>query len=260
MQQEIIGALVGYCDRHGTFKAQDIEAGSVLPRWLERYMRDGNEGVHLGGLLRESRCPRCEREQEIRRRLDAAQIPARFKGATLDAYRAEVPGQRRALDVARDYVARFRQHRERGTSLVLHGRPGTGKTMLTCAILRALAEAGWWVRFVAAADLVREVWAARGVRRAVDAPSEAEVLGEFASWALLVIDEIALKPYTDAERATLDEVIDRRYREMRPTVITSNHDLDGIAEHLGGRALDRLTDAGGIAVRFDWQSWRGREA
>jgi DNA replication protein DnaC len=53
------------------------------------------------------------------------------------------------------------------------------------------------------------------------------------------------------------DVINRRYRDLHPTILLSNLDRDGLRAYLGERSFDRLRE-GGIVVPFDWESYRGR--
>ena len=55
------------------------------------------------------------------------------------------------------------------------------------------------------------------------------------------------------------DVIDGRYRNMLPTIIASNLNMDGIKECVGERCVDRMREDGGKVVAFDFESQRGKK-
>ncbi|MCY1283278.1 DNA replication protein DnaC [compost metagenome] len=87
--------------------------------------------------------------------------------------------------------------------------------------------------------------------------SEASIMAELAKVDLLLIDELGAQGGTEFERQSLHQIIDTRYRNMLPTIITSNLPGGELSAYIGDRALDRLRENGGQAVAFDWESARG---
>jgi DNA replication protein DnaC len=87
--------------------------------------------------------------------------------------------------------------------------------------------------------------------------SERDVLEELSSFDLLVIDEVGAQSGSTYELGVLHEVIDRRYQLVLPTVVVSNLVTVDLARYIGDRALDRLRQAGGQAIGFNWVSARG---
>lgn len=218
-----------------------------------------------------SKCPGCEKEaaaqkqlqeererqeQRIKAFIDAAQIPLRFNTKTLEGFQAESGEQRTALELSRAYVDNFPDNLAAGRCLLFCGKPGTGKTHLGCGILRALAAQGARVRYATAGEVIRmlrETW------RENAKETEADVLKRIFGLHLLLIDEVGVQFGSDAEKVQLFEVIDGRYRALRPTIIISNLDLKGLTEYLGERAIDRLWENGGGMTVFKGKSWRSTQ-
>ena len=215
-----------------------------------------------------SKCPECasaaEREAVERSRLeaaaalerrhtrmlDAARIPQRFRGRSFDNFDADTPAKTHALTVARDYAERFADIAEKGGGLIFSGRPGTGKSHLAGAILQSLMTVD--VRYVTCMDLIRAI---RETWRKDSEKTESQMLGYFESLDLLVIDEIGMQYGTDGEQTILFDILDRRYREVRPTILLTNQDRDGFAQFVGERTFDRLKETCRW-VPFDWESYR----
>lgn len=216
-----------------------------------------------------SRCPACEaermaaeRHQEAERKaqehkahmerlLDQACIPQRFIGRTLDSFRAETDAQQTALEIASRYVSDFAAHEKKGTGLIFSGLPGTGKSHLAVAILQALMPAKCGI-YTTCMSVIRNV---RGTWRKDSERSEQDVLNAYCEADLLVIDEVGVQYGTDGEQTILFDVIDRRYREMMPTIILTNQAKAGFKEFIGDRSFDRLVEVSRW-VPFDWPSYR----
>jgi DNA replication protein DnaC len=99
---------------------------------------------------------------------------------------------------------------------------------------------------------VRETWQRDSDR------SEAKVIQEYTNYDLLILDEVGVQFGSDGELTQLTDLIDRRYRDLKPTLVISNCDAEGLERFLGQRAVDRFSENGGRIVVFDWKSWRGR--
>jgi DNA replication protein DnaC len=216
-----------------------------------------------------SRCQKCEEE---RRRKDqetekqrmheehiaslvrAACIPDRFFPKTLDDYKATTAGERDALSVAKNYGEEFADHLAAARCLVFCGSPGTGKTHLACAIAKSVAQSGRSTRYFTVQELIRSI---RATWQPGRLDSEETVLRRLRELDLLVLDEVGVQFGTEAERTQLTEVMDMRYRAMKPTLVVSNCTRSELKKYLGERIADRLRENDGKVVIFDWPSRRG---
>lgn len=218
-----------------------------------------------------SGCPACKAEEE-RRAHEAAQaarqaamkhqieemlvqaaIPQRFVGKTLDSYRAENDGQRKALEVCRSFAENFDRHLKTGASLVMSGLPGTGKSHLAGAILQAILPryVGAYMTLMDLIRMLRDTW------RRDSEMTESQMLAKLQELPLLVIDEVGVQYGTDGERAILFDVLDRRYRGIRPTILMTNLGKEDFRAAVGDRVFDRLTETARW-LPFDWPSFRAQ--
>lgn len=250
--QTELGSQDRSCPQHGSFTAR-------------------GRALRIGKISRDvwSRCPLCAQAEEAKSILTATQvrndieqarvekilkqsaIPARFIGKTLSNYRTENAEQERAMRLCRRYVDHFDTVLAKGSTLIFLGAVGNGKTHLACAVLQALMPK-YVGAYTTTMDLVRKLrgsWGGRG-------GSEADVLVELAELPLLVIDEIGVQFGSDAERIHLHDVMDRRYRDMRPTILITNLDDASFQGYIGDRVYDRLTEIGTWA-NFTGKSGRG---
>lgn len=225
----------------------------------------GRREVVIDGVARIGKC-RCQRVPDRVALYNAAGVPARHAECTFESFQAEVQGDRDPGPAKRRvsiWVANFKPG-SGNRGLVIHGRPGRGKTHLLCAAVRELVfRHGIPVRFVEFTHLLSRI------REGIDRnDGEATTLTPLVQVPVLAIDELGKGRKTDWEQAILDELITRRYNtggvllastnfpwrapERRGERTLATGGAEGLGERLGERAMSRLTEtceeieAGGI--------------
>lgn len=191
------------------------------------------------------------RRASVEKMLSQTAIPERFLSRTFDNWVVQSEGQAHALRVAQEYVANFDSHLANGLSLIFSGATGNGKSHLAAAILQGILprHVGVYITFMGMIRLIRETWHPSSARR------ESEVIAELGSLPLLVLDEIGVQYGTEAEHTLLFEVMDRRYRDQKPSILLTNQNKDGFKHFVGDRVYDRMTETARW-INFDWPSFR----
>lgn len=232
------------CPEHGAYQSRHIfgRVWSQCPQCTqaERERQQAEEAE------RERR----RAEEEHRQMIAASCVPARFTGRTFSNFVADTPQKVHALSVVRDFAEQFDANSRAGRGLILAGMPGTGKSHLAGAALLSLLPRR--VRYLTCLDLIRAV---RDTWRRDSERSEVELLAYLERLDLLCIDEVGVQYGTDGEQTILFDVLDRRYREVRPTIIITNQDKAGLKSFIGDRSFDRLVETSRW-VPFDWPSYR----
>lgn len=177
-------------------------------------------------------------------RYGAANVPARYR---LTETIAKDPGWVKVYKRARDLVGRA------GSLVVLTGDRGTGKTHLACELIRAACWNGQTARYETWADICRR-WRESLVG---DDESERRVVNELSRYGLLVIDEIDVAKDGDFGDRSMRELIDRRYRNLRSTVMLSNLSVEALAKKLDPSILSRMQECGEI-IPCAWPSFRAK--
>lgn len=241
------------CAEHGEFKSRGIlfpgrDASTI--RWAMCPTCADIEREKTEAADREKEAQ--EAQDRMERRLGEAGIPLRFKAKDFASYVAGNDKQEKALAVAMEFAQNFGDHLKKGTVAVFSGLPGTGKSHLAIAIAQTVMKDGTalYTSAIDAVRMVRDTWR-KGSER-----TETQVLQLLATVDLLVLDEIGVQYGTEAEQVTLFDIIDKRYRDMMPTILLTNLNKSGVKAFLGDRSFDRLRE-GGIWVTFDWDSHRG---
>jgi DNA replication protein DnaC len=111
-------------------------------------------------------------------------------------------------------------------NIIVTGMTGTGKTYLGCAFAHLACRKGYRALYRKASRLFSELALARADG------SHLRVLAKLARVDVLVLDDWAMAPVSDAERRDLLEVLDDRYG-TRSTIVTSQLSHKRWHEHIG---------------------------
>ncbi|MFM9108600.1 MAG: ATP-binding protein [Chloroflexota bacterium] len=120
--------------------------------------------------------------------------------------------------------------------LFLHGRCGVGKTHLAVAAAKEIQRQNANVIFAVVPDLLDHL------RATFDPASGAAYDDRFTlirGAFLLVLDDLGTENTTPWAREKLYQIINHRYNERLPTIITSNQDQAKLDERIVSRLLDR---------------------
>ncbi|MFS2047526.1 ATP-binding protein [Variovorax sp. Varisp41] len=196
-------------------------------------------------------------EEALQRRIAQSGLVGRFLSATFDNFAAVDPAQVRAATMCRDFAENVEG---RTGGLWLIGPPGTGKTHLGSAMVNHVIRQKRWAAILSAREIVRMLRATWGNRHSRnnghDAPqTEAEVIQDLGTCALLVLDEVGVSFGSESETVQLFDVLDLRYKNQLPTVLLSNLPASELKPVLGDRAYDRLRE-GAVMVPCNWASHR----
>lgn len=163
-------------------------------------------------------------------------IPQRFHGKSL----ANLTGVADKIGAGKEALAV-------GKSIFITGGCGTGKTHLALGLLLWWSGVRWetpafdnrvWrsVALTSWIELLLELKRGFGAGR-----SEAEMLEKYDK-EMFVLDDLGAERISEWSRETCYALLDRRYRHVRQTIITSNLDLNGIAKTFDDRIASRIVE------------------
>ena len=157
----------------------------------------------------------------------------------------------------------FEAPKRRG--FILSGTNGVGKTSLAVSVANHLLETCRPVVYVRLDDF----WAALRERYqnketyeyAGDAEDEAEVMRLYQRAPVLILDEFTPDKLTEWKLNTVHQLIDYRYTNAMPTLITTNTRYEDFRDLWGGTTGDRLLamshwiEMGGLNLRPVAEKW-----
>ena len=137
--------------------------------------------------------------------------------------------------------------------LFLCGLPGgTGKTHLAVSVLLELKRRRFSGGFASAQELIMEC---RDCFHGDNDNNVSSILGRYSDADTLLLDDLGAEKSTDFVRETIGVLIDRIYRDDKLLIVTSNLDLNALAQKLDDRIADRLVEMC-LAIKFTGGSYR----
>ena len=160
-------------------------------------------------------------------------VGKRFLTATFENFeRQRMP---KAYDIALGFAEKFDEND--GEGLLFTGDVGTGKTHLAAAIAnKIIRKYSATVEFVSYTEVLADMRAAFS-----NHSEEAYLLEERMRKAgLLVIDDLGKEKPSPFTNELLYRVVNGRYKDKLPMIITSNHGVESLSERLDYPVFSRL--------------------
>jgi len=228
--------------------------------WLEP------ECVCTGAVQEKKRKEEEEKEKELQRQkkekieklFQDSRLSLRFRNRTFDNFEV-TDSNRKAYEISKKYAEGFEKYRERGMGLIFTGPYGTGKTHLACAIAIKLMNSGIPVivgTLISLLEKIKQSWRDRSV-------DEWEVIDIYSKVDLLVIDDLGKERPSEWALEKLYSIINDRYENMMPVIITSNFSGDSFINRLTvkdndstGRAIQSRLNEICSGIYLDGEDWR----
>lgn len=163
---------------------------------------------------RAERADRELRERRVAEKVEAAGVARRFRGA------------RTSIPEIGDFLAGFDPRG--GDGLYITGRVGSGKTHAASALARALVYRGASVIMTTTLDMLDSIQATYG-----RGASQAGGVSRYAGCDLLILDDLGKENGSGWALTTIFQVVNARYQDMRPVVVTSQYPPTALARRLG---------------------------
>ena len=220
-----------------------------------------------------------QREAEAARRMatrvqeivGASGMHNRFLRRTFETFHPTAENQR-ALRACKAYADNFRDKlphddAEPGRNgLFITGPKGTGKTHLAAAIANQLMQQGTAVICMTMIDLLDRIKQTYEKQKQWGI-SEGAVLNTYKEVPLLIIDDMGKEPATEWAVSKIYAIINARYEEYLPTIITTNYSDSELVKRLTPKesgdsttadaTIDRLREMC-AAIVTTGDSWRSK--
>lgn len=156
--------------------------------------------------------------------------------------------------------------KERTDNILIHGtNAGTGKTHLAVALLKYIGvnypvneldkqysgRLSSDIEFVFFSELMMKI---RSTFKESSSESESDIIKRYSNIPYLIIDDIGAEKNSEYVISVLYLILNNRYQNMLPTIVTTNMDSKGIAESYHQRIVSRL--ASGFIVKLEGKDRR----
>jgi DNA replication protein DnaC len=153
-------------------------------------------------------------------------IPGRYYDAVFDDLNIDPD----ITEQLANWIGRI-QNCETNGSLILFGGVGTGKTWTATAVLRELQSTTMKPLVTSSTKMLRKL-----------RPEGGGDLDDYIKAHYLLIDDLGAERGSEWVEETLYAIIDERWREARPTIITTNLVPADLKQTVGDRIYDRRRD------------------
>lgn len=162
--------------------------------------------------------------RRLKRGCRQCKVPDVYTAKTFDDY-SVTADNRRAVKIAKWFVADKPEK-----SVYLYGECGTGKTFLASLIAKEFILDFKDVVFGDVPSLLDEI------KRTFNDPTKdsSAILDHYCNCELLVLDDLGAGQLTEWNVGIIYSILNARYNNGKPLIITSNYDLDNLERRLGG--------------------------
>lgn len=142
-------------------------------------------------------------------------------------------------------------------SFLLYSHPGTGKTLITSAVVNYLVSKGISAIFITVPDLLTQIRESYSYGN----ETEAQILRGLTDCKLLVLDDMGAEKSREGDWASekMFQIINSRYNNLKSTIFTTNCNSKELQDKLGKRTFSRICEMTGKENRFNLENekdWR----
>lgn len=162
----------------------------------------------------------------------------KFKQCTFENWNHDI-GSEKIFNICSKYASNFTKAKEDNLGLMLYGEPGNGKTHAVSCIANYLMLRGIptiCVSINKMLERIKETYSSYGKE------GEETVLKSLSNADLLIIDDLGTEQKNEWSAAKIYNIMDRRYRNGLPTIITTNINLKDLENMYQKRTYDRLME------------------
>jgi DNA replication protein DnaC len=193
---------------------------------------------------------RAERLNRGRSRGVSSVIPPRYRGVSFErppvSDMSRDMRSRHVVQAARDYCENLDRNLAEGNGLWLMGETGTGKTTLGMLVASQALAAGRTVAVYFTPKLLNRI--RQTFQEAQSENAYTTFFEQVTSVDLLYIDDLGSERHTDWVVEQLYAVVNERYENQRPMLVTSNAEGDvdkgqqQLEDQIGRRTVSRLIE------------------
>ena len=145
----------------------------------------------------------------------------------------------------RAFIRDVERNLAEGRGRWFYGDVGTGKTLLAMLISKAALEAGRSVAIYSVPRLLAEI---KETYEASSGMSYMDLFGRLCTVDLLHLDDLGAERRTEWVLEQLYSIVNERWQDQRPIVVTTNLVLDELREQVGWRTVSRLIEICGDPI------------
>lgn len=179
-----------------------------------------------------------EKNRRLRTIMKNSLMEESFFSKTFENWDRE-KGDKKLLNLGKKYVDGFLNVKKEGLGMLITGGVGNGKSYFSFSIANELLKKGVPVVCISINGLLERI---RETYNTMGKEGEWQVIGILKNAELLVIDDLGTEQNTEWSASKVFTIIDNRYRNKLPTIITTNLGIDLLNDRYGERTVDRIIE------------------
>lgn len=148
-------------------------------------------------------------------------------------------GNKKMHNIGVKYSNNFKEMKEKSVGMLIYGEPGNGKTYVSAAIANKLLDDMVPVICVSINSLLSRI---KETFNSWGKEAEDTILKSLSNADLLVIDDLGTEQQTEWSKSKIYNIIDSRYRNGLPLIISTNVSLVDLENKYDKRTYDRLLE------------------
>ncbi|MGL4742672.1 MAG: ATP-binding protein [Sarcina sp.] len=189
-------------------------------------------------LKKEQKQDAMEKQIRLNKMFTNSLMDKQFFSATFQNWDKSI-GNQKIFNITSKYAAGWKQMKNENIGLLLYGDAGNGKTYATSCIANYLMAKEVPVIACGINAILQRI---QNTYNSYGKEGESNVIKSFINADLLIIDDLGVEQSTEWAITRIYNIIDSRYRNKLPTVITTNLELSEIERKYGKRTYDRLLE------------------
>lgn len=188
--------------------------------------------------LQEQEAKAREKQDKLRQLFTNSLMDKKFSNETFENWDFN-KGSQKMHNLGIKYCERFQEAKKEGLGFLFYGKPGNGKTFLSnCIANRLLSKMNpvICVSINALLERIRKTYSKWGQE------GEDTILSALSMADLLIIDDLGTEQDTDWSRSKIYNIIDNRYRNGLPMIISTNKSIEQLKNMYHERTIDRLLE------------------
>lgn len=179
-----------------------------------------------------------EKQQRLKSLFTNSLMDSKFFGETFENW-DETKGNNKYRGMAEKYCNRFSEVKKQGLGFLFYGTPGNGKTYLSNCIANRLLNDCIPVISTSVDGILNRIkqtynkWGKEG---------EETILNSLSYADLVIIDDLGTEDATGWSVSKVYNIIDRRYRNKLPMIVSTNVSIEELKEIYSERTIDRLLE------------------